>query len=59
MNLMIQSELSKAREKEHFRKKVNTELILMYRHMGEYFSKHSENVSYGDAFVQRLADFFS
>ena len=45
--------------RERALQKVNAELILMYRDVGEYISKHSENVSYGDAFVQRLADFFS
>ena len=45
--------------RERVLQKVNTELILMYRDMGEYISKHSEDVSYEDAFVQRLADFFS
>ena len=40
-------------------RKVNEELILMYRDIGEYISVHSENAEYGDAFVQRLADFFA
>lgn len=31
----------------------------MYRDIGEYISKQSQNSSYGDAFVQKLADFFS
>ena len=31
----------------------------MYRDIGEYISKQSKNSSYGDAFVQKLADFFS
>ncbi len=31
----------------------------MYRDIGEYISKQSENAEYGDAFVQKLADFFA
>ena len=31
----------------------------MYRDSGEYISKQSENAEYGDAFVQKLADFFA
>ena len=45
--------------KERAYRKVNEELILMYRDVGEYISKNSENASYGDAFVQKLADFFA
>lgn len=45
--------------KERAYRKVNEELILMYRNVGEYISKNSENASYGDAFVQKLADFFA
>lgn len=45
--------------KEHAYRKVNEELITMYRDIGEYISKQSQNSSYGDAFVQKLADFFS
>lgn len=40
-------------------RKVNEELILMYRDIGEYISVQSENTEYGDAFVQKLADFFA
>lgn len=39
-------------------KKVNEELILMYRDIGKYISEQSQNTSYGDAFIQNLADFF-
>lgn len=39
-------------------RKVNEELILMYRDVGQYISEESENAGYGDAFVQKLADFF-
>lgn len=35
------------------------ELILMYRDIGEYISKQFENAEYGDAFVQKLVDFFA
>ena len=45
--------------KERAYRKVNEELILMYRDIGEYISKQSENTEYGDAFVQKLADFFA
>ena len=45
--------------KERAYRKVNEELILMYRDIGEYFSVQSENAEYGDAFVQKLADFFA
>lgn len=45
--------------KERAYRKVNEELILMYRDIGEYISKQSENTEYGDAFVQKLADFFT
>ena len=44
--------------KERAYRKVNEELILMYRDVGEYISKQSERTEYGDAFVQKLADFF-
>ncbi len=47
------------RRKERAYRKVNEELILMYRDIGEYISIQSENAEYGDAFVQKLADFFS
>jgi hypothetical protein len=39
--------------------KVNEKLILMYRDIGEYISVQSKNAEYGDAFVQKLADFFA
>ena len=42
--------------KERAYRKVNEELILMYRDVGEYISKQSEKTEYGDAFVQKLAD---
>ncbi len=45
--------------KERSYRKVNEELILMYRDIGEYISRESKNVEYGDAFVERLAKFFT
>lgn len=45
--------------KERAYRKVNEELISMYRDVGEYISKQSDNAQYGDAFVQKLADFFA
>jgi len=45
--------------KERAYRKVNEELILLYRDIGEYISVQSENAEYGDAFVQKLADFFA
>jgi hypothetical protein len=45
--------------KERAYRKVNEELILMYRDIGKHISEQSENVEYGDAFVQKLADFFA
>jgi hypothetical protein len=43
--------------KERAYRKVNEELILMYRDIGKYISKQTEKVQYGDAFVQNLAGF--
>ena len=40
-------------------RKVNEELVLMYRDIGEHISKLSQDAEYGDAFVQKLADFFA
>ena len=40
-------------------RKVNEELILMYWRVGEYISLQSEKASYGDSYIQSLADFFS
>jgi predicted nuclease of restriction endonuclease-like (RecB) superfamily len=40
-------------------RKVNEELIRMYWHVGEYVSNAMQTVGYGDAFMQRLADFFA
>ncbi|MDD6249415.1 MAG: DUF1016 N-terminal domain-containing protein [Bacillales bacterium] len=39
--------------------KVNEEMVLMYRDIGEYISKQSEKAEYGDSFVQKLADSFA
>ena len=38
--------------------KVNEELILMYLQIGKYISEQTKNSSYGDSYVQGLADFF-
>lgn len=43
---------------EHAFKEDNEELILMCRDIGKYISEQSQDASYGDAFVQNLADFF-
>ena len=40
--------------RERVYRKVNEELILMYRDIGEYISLQSKNTEYGDAFVQKL-----
>ncbi len=40
--------------KERAYRKVNEELILMYRDIGEYISKQSENAEYGDAFIKKF-----
>lgn len=45
--------------KERAFRKVNEELILMYLDIGKYVSIQSESAEYGDAFVQKLADFFA
>lgn len=49
--------IEKARERAY--RKVNEELILMYRDIGKYVSEHVENAAYGDSFVDGLADFFA
>ena len=48
--------INNARERAY--RKVNEELILMYRDIGKYISEHAENAAYGDSFVDGLADFF-
>ena len=40
-------------------RKVTEELILMYWRVGEYISLQSEKASYGDSYIQSLANFFS
>lgn len=45
--------------KERAYRKVNEELILMYRDIGEFISVRLEITEYGDAFVDRLASFFA
>ena len=49
--------IEKARERAY--RKVNEELILMYRDIGKYISEHAEKATYGDSFVDGLADFFA
>ena len=44
--------------RENAYKKVNEELILMYRDIGKFISEQSANVAYDDAFVQQLEGFF-
>lgn len=44
--------------RENAYKKVNEELILMYRDIGKFISEQSANAAYGDAFVQQLEGFF-
>ena len=53
----VVSIIEKARERAY--RKVNEELILMYRDIGKYISEHVESAVYGDSFVDRLADFFA
>lgn len=45
--------------RENALRKVNEELIMMYWRVGEYISRESEEASYGDSYIQSLADFFS
>ena len=45
--------------KERAYHKVNEEWILMYQDIGKYISLQCENTTYEDAFVQKLADFFT
>jgi predicted nuclease of restriction endonuclease-like (RecB) superfamily len=40
-------------------RKVNEELILMYWRIGEHLSAAMMNSSYGDGYIQRLADYFA
>lgn len=44
--------------RENAYKKVNEELILMYRDIGKFINEQSANAAYGDALVQQMADFF-
>lgn len=45
-----------ARERAY--SKVNEELILMYQKIGKYISEKVQNTSYGESYVQGLAEFF-
>ena len=40
-------------------RKINEELILMYKRIGKYISEQSTDTKYGDAFIQKMADFFA
>ena len=42
--------------RENALRKVNEELIMMYWRVGEYISRESEKTSYGDSYIQSLAD---
>lgn len=60
----ISSEFEEARKiieaaRDRAYRKVNEELILMYRDMGAYISRCTENAAYGEGFVDALADFFA
>ena len=44
--------------KENAYRKVNEELVNMYWQVGCYISEKASSASYGDAFVDSLADFF-
>lgn len=60
----ISSEFEEARKiieaaRDRAYRKVNEELILMYRDMGAYISRYTENAAYGEGFVDALADFFA
>ena len=48
--------IKSARERAY--SKVNEELILMYHQIGRQISEKTQNASYGDSYVQGLADFF-
>ena len=48
--------IKSARERAY--SKVNEELVLMYQQIGKYISEKTQNSSYGDSYVQGLADFF-
>lgn len=54
--LEIVNIIQAARERAY--SKVNEELILMYQQIGKYISEKVKNSSYGDSYVQGLADFF-
>ena len=54
--LEIVNIIKSARERAY--SKVNEELILMYHQIGRQISERTQNASYGDSYVQGLADFF-
>lgn len=49
--------INMARERAY--RKVNEELILMYREIGKYISEQSKESSYGEKYIDGLADFFA
>lgn len=44
--------------KERAYKKVNEELILMYKKIGKYISENSDKAMYGSNYIEKLAKFF-
>ena len=46
-----------ARERAY--RRVNEELILMYRKIGKYLSEKSKETSYGSNYIENVADFFA
>ena len=45
--------------RENAYRKVNEELILMYRKVGKFLSEKSQEVSYGDGYIDALAAYIS
>ncbi len=46
--------IEEARDNAH--RKVNEELILMYRRVGQFLSEKSKEANYGDGYIDSLAD---
>jgi predicted nuclease of restriction endonuclease-like (RecB) superfamily len=49
--------IKSARERAYI--KVNEELILMYSEIGKYISEKTKGATYGDAYIEGLANFFA
>jgi predicted nuclease of restriction endonuclease-like (RecB) superfamily len=49
--------IKSARERAYI--KVNEELILMYSEIGKYISEKTKSATYGDAYIEGLANFFA